>query len=197
MQMFDGNVFIPLSPPTSPRMSLYSVDSAEVKWQLHDTKPVDHGLLTTNGDMALVHAVDVPGLPLDIHRRPLLQSHKTFPYTLNRSGHSTTPMDSSGNSPAPTERITMSKLEDMEPSSITSHSFGINSAPASPVSRLTPPSTSGDKADATAKEELMDEDEDEDEDAEIEEDDQQQQQNRASLTAQELRAQKRKMKRFR
>lgn len=185
MQMVEGNLFIPLSPPTSP-MSLYSVDPADVKWQLQDTN------LTANGDMALVHAAEMPGLPLDIHKRPLLHSHKTFPYTLNRPTHSTTPLDSSGNSPAPTERITISNLEEVDPIGVAPNPFA-NSAPASPVSRLTPPSTSGDKTDAPTKEELMDDEDDFD----VQDDDDQSQQTKAPLSAQELRAQKRKMKRFR
>lgn len=140
--------------------------------------------------MAMLHA-EVSGLPLDMQRRPMLRTHRSFPYTIRPSGHSLHPsnhsLDGSGGSPAPQrERITISKLEELDSGELSNVTFS-GSAPASPVSRLTPPSPCGEKSD---------EHEDIHEVGTLSGDGGEDEQN-PPISAAELRAQKRKMKRFR
>jgi hypothetical protein len=188
--MVDGNLFIPLSPPSSPRMSAYNATSAENEWQNQDIKPLDPTSTNSEGDMAMLHA-EVSGLPLDMQRRPMLRTHRSFPYTIRPSGHSLHPsdhsLDGSGGSPVPQrERITISKLEELDSGELSNVTFN-GSAPASPVSRLTPPSPCGERSD---------EHEDTHEGGTLSGDGGEDEQN-PPISAAELRAQKRKMKRFR
>lgn len=124
-------------------------------------------------------------------QRPMLRSHKSFPYTLRTSGttiHGANTPDSTGASQlSSTERIQISNLEDIETNGeLPTVTYG-GSAPASPVSRLTPPSPTGDKAEAA--QDAVDDD--------VIVDEAPNEEQKPPMTAQELRAQKRKMKRFR
>ncbi|KAF2115992.1 hypothetical protein BDV96DRAFT_599523 [Lophiotrema nucula] len=184
--MVDGNLFIPLSPPSSPRMSAYSTTPADNEWQTSDIKALDPTSAHSDGDMALLQA-EVAGHDFDL-KRPMLRTHKSFPYTLDNKHHQSNGADSPGR-----DRITMSNLDDMDSNNLPTVTFG-GSAPASPVSRLTPPSPhdemNGDKLDIGGDEIITEEKEDESGDAEKGED-------KPPISAAELRAQKRKMKRFR
>ncbi|KAF2788971.1 hypothetical protein K505DRAFT_254353 [Melanomma pulvis-pyrius CBS 109.77] len=184
--MVDGNLFIPLSPPSSPRMSAYSTTPAENEWQTSDIKSLDPTSAHSDGDMALLQA-EVSGHNFDLNR-PMLRTHKSFPYTIETKHHH----NNGANSPS-RERISISNLDDMDSKDMPTVTFG-GSAPASPVSRLTPPSPhddlNGDKNDIDG-DEIITEDKDENGDDLGKDDD------KPPISAAELRAQKRKMKRFR
>ncbi|OCK83332.1 hypothetical protein K432DRAFT_390467 [Lepidopterella palustris CBS 459.81] len=190
--MVNGNLFIPLSPPSSPRMSAYNATPTENEWRTQDIKTLDPTPTASEGDMAMLHA-EVSGIPLDMQRRPMLRTHKSFPYTLrpseNQLHQSNGSLDSSNGSPAPQrERITMSNLEELESNEIPTANFN-GSAPASPVSRLTPPSLNGERSEDHELEDLPDDD--------IFSGDGEEEDQKPAMSAAELRAHKRKMKRFR
>lgn len=183
--MVDGNLFIPLSPPSSPRMSAYSTTPAENEWQSSDLKSLDPTSAHSDSDMALLQA-EVAGHNFDL-KRPLLRTHKSFPYTLDNKHQQSNGSDSPS-------RVSMSNIDDIVDSNdMPTVTFG-GSAPASPVSRLTPPSPhdclNGDKNDPQGDEIIIEEKDDGSEDA-CKDDE------KPPISAAELRAQKRKMKRFR
>lgn len=179
--MVDGNLFIPLSPPSSPRMSAYSTTSADNDWQTADIKALDHSSATSDSDMALLQA-EMNGHNFDL-KRPLLRTHKSFPFALDGK-HSDSPAR---------ERITMSNIDEIDSSNMPTVTFG-GSAPASPVSRLTPPSPHdglcGDDIKVEGDEIITEEKDDEGDEICQDKD-------KPPMTAAEIRAQKRKMKRFR
>lgn len=179
--MVEGNLFIPLSPPSSPRMSAYSTTSADNDWQTADIKSLDDSSVQADGDMALLQA-EVNGHNFDL-KRPLLRTHKSFPFAL----------DGKHAASSVRERISMSNIDEVESNDMPAVTFG-GSAPASPVSRLTPPSPhdglSGDDIKVEGDEIITDERDDDGED--LSKDDE-----KPPMTAAEIRAQKRKMKRFR
>ncbi|KAF2016263.1 hypothetical protein BU24DRAFT_197650 [Aaosphaeria arxii CBS 175.79] len=182
--MVDGNLFIPLSPPSSPRMSVYSTTPAENDWPSSDIKALDAASTHSDSDMALLQA-EVNGHNFDL-KRPLLRTHKSFPYSLDTK-HSLTNGCSS-----PT-RVGLSNIDELDTTDMPTVTFG-GSAPASPVSRLTPPSPhdplNGDRSDPQGDEIILDDKDDLCDDSIKDED-------KPPISAAELRAQKRKMKRFR
>ncbi|KAF2280163.1 uncharacterized protein EI97DRAFT_439225 [Westerdykella ornata] len=184
--MVDGNLFIPLSPPSSPRMSAYSTTPAENEWQASDLKTLDPNTAHSEGDMALLQA-DMNGHNFDL-KRPMIRTAKSFPYTLDTK----TQLSSGSGSPA-RDRISISNIDDIDSSEMPTVTFG-GSAPASPVSRLTPPSphdaTNGDKNEPQGDEIVVEENQECGEDQSKDEE-------KPPMSAAELRAQKRKMKRFR
>ncbi|KAF1986969.1 hypothetical protein K402DRAFT_60439 [Aulographum hederae CBS 113979] len=189
--MVDPNLFIPLSPPTSPRMSAYHTSSVETEW--HDQSKNLETTSDPETNMAMVHG-EMPGLDLDMQRRPMLRSHKTFPYPLRTSGcgvnQPDTPLPSSGTSPTPhVEGLGIGNLEDVQSSDMATVTFG-GSAPASPISNQHPisPDTDGPNDDNQDLNGL---------DLDGEDDDLGDEEPSKPMTAAELRAQKRKMKRFR
>jgi hypothetical protein len=186
VQMVDGNLFIPLSPPRSPPMSAYSTTPAENDWQNTDIKGLDPSSAHSDGDMALLQA-EVTGHNFDL-KRPLLRTHKSFPYTLDNKHH-----QSNGSDSPSRDRIGISSIDDIDSNDMPTVTFG-GSAPASPVSRLTPPSPNdglnGDKNDPQGDEIITEEMDDGSGDASKDEE-------KPPISAAELRAQKRKMKRFR
>jgi hypothetical protein len=187
MSMVDGNLFIPLSPPSSPRMSAYSTTSADNEWQSSDVKIIDSSSAHSEGDMALLQA-EVTGHNFDHLKRPLLHTHKSFPYTFdNKHQHG------NGSDSPRRGRINNSAIDDIDSNELSTVTFG-GSAPASPVSRLTPPSPHDPlncgKDDIDSDEIITDDKEDTCEEGVKEED-------KLPISAAELRAQKRKMKRFR
>ncbi|KAF2267934.1 hypothetical protein CC78DRAFT_541162 [Lojkania enalia] len=183
--MVDGNLFIPLSPPSSPRMSAFSTTPAENEWQSSDIKSLDATSAHSDSDMALLQA-EVANNNFDL-KRPLLRQHKSFPFTLDSKHHQSNGSDS----PVSRERISISNIDDIDSGEIPTVTFG-GSAPASPVSRLTPPSphdgTSGGK-DEPQDDEIVIDEKDEGGEQPAKED-------KPPISAAELRAQKRKMKRF-
>ncbi|ORY02927.1 hypothetical protein BCR34DRAFT_492813 [Clohesyomyces aquaticus] len=186
--MVDGNLFIPLSPPSSPRMSAYSTTPAENEWQSSDIKSLEVTSAHSDGDMAMLQA-EVAGHNFEV-KRPLLRTHKSFPYGSLESKHH----QSNGSSSPSKERISISNIDDIESADMPNVTFG-GSAPASPVSRLTPPSpheaTNGEKTEVLGDEIITDE-RDESVDHNVKEEE-----GKPPISAAELRAQKRKMKRFR
>lgn len=176
--MVDGNFIIPLSPPTSPRMSAYSTTPVETEWQSSDVRTLEHTPPHSDSDMAMLQA-EVAGHSFDL-KRPLMRSHKSFPYLLDNKSL----LNSRAASP--------SRLDDIEQHDVPNITFG-GSAPTSPISRMTPPSThdgnSMDKIEDQGDDIILDDKDDIDLDVKDEE--------RAPLSAAEIRAAKRKMKRFR
>lgn len=177
--MVDGNLFnIPLSPPTSPRLSQYHGDQVESSWQ--EQQPKDSN--QESGDGSMMNHSEVPNLSLDT--KPMLRSHKSFPYTLRTSGiPDTPPLNSSGASPSGNQDVSGDEIPSAELPQIT---FG-GSAPASPISNLTPTSPrdgEDKKQDLNGLNITLDPSEDKDKE-------------KQPLSAAEIRAQKRKMKRFR
>jgi hypothetical protein len=177
--MVDGIFIVPLSPPTSPRMSAYSTAQAETEWQPSDIRSLEHTPPHSDSDMAMLQA-EVAGHNFDL-KRPMMRSHKSFPYLLDNKSHL------NGGSESP------SGLGDIEEHDVPNITFG-GSAPTSPISRLTPPSTH----DGMSGEKLEDQDDDlilDDKDEIVEGDCKDE--DRPPMTAAEIRAAKRKMKRFR
>lgn len=190
--MVDPNLFIPLSPPTSPRMSAYHTSSVESEW--HDQSKNLESTSDSESNMTMVHS-DMPSLGLDMQRRPILRSQKTFPYQLRTSqcgaNQPDTPLPSSGTSPTPhVDGLGIGNLEEVPSSELHTVTFS-GSAPASPVSNQHPISPDTDGPSNEDQQDLNGLDLDgEDDDAPDDEPSK-------PMTAAELRAQKRKMKRFR
>jgi len=196
--MVDPNLFIPLSPPLSPRMSAYQPGSGS-EWH-EQSKPFDT-TSDSESNMALVHS-SISGLDMDM-KRPMLRSHKTFPYQLRTSGcggqQPDTPLNSSGTSPTPhVDGLGIDGLDDVQQNDLTV-TFG-GSAPASPISNPTMVTPDIDRSEEQQQHHEREGDSQQDlngldldgEDDDIGEDEPQK-----PMSAAELRAQKRKMKRFR
>jgi hypothetical protein len=154
--MVDGSFNVPLSPPTSPRNSAYGMSTVENEWQLSSLKTEEHTPPHSDCDMTALHVEEAIST-FDL-KRPTIRSHKSFPYLLDSKSHS------NGSSSLPT-------VDEIEPHDLPTVTFG-GSAPTSPISRLTPPSTNDGNAEEKVEEEKP-------------------------MTAAEIRAAKRKMKRFR
>ncbi|EMD61170.1 hypothetical protein GGP41_010070 [Bipolaris sorokiniana] len=179
--MVDGNFLIPLSPPTSPHMSAYSSTAADNEWQSSESRTLEHTPPHSDNDMAMLHA-DVSGHHFDM-KRPSMRSYKSFPYLLDSKNHLNAGTD------------TPTGLDDIEQHDIPNVTFG-GSAPTSPISRLTPPSTNdgvtvGKVEDQDQEDDLFSDDKDDCGDDESKDED------RPPMSAAEIRAAKRKMKRFR
>lgn len=112
-------------------------------------------------------------------KRPAIRSHKSFPYLLDSKSHL-----SNANS--------LSTVDEIESHDLPTVTFG-GSAPTSPISRLTPPSTN----DGTTEEKIEDEGDDIILDEKDEAADSDANEEEKPMTAAEIRAAKRKMKRFR
>jgi hypothetical protein len=181
-------IFIPLSPPSSPHMA-YGTDQTESDWKRGIEGALINSAEEANSMPLLNTDVSSPS-HLDAHKRPMLKTHKSFPFALKTSGLSLNGNTglSHSSSPVSQERITISNIEEevIPATDMPTVTYG-GSAPASPVSRLTPPSPVGAK-----KEEQMDTDQLSFDDEPNDDQDQ-----KPALSVQELRAQKRKMKRFR
>jgi hypothetical protein len=127
--------------------------------------------------MAMLQA-EVAGHNFDL-KRPSIRTHKSFPYLLDGKSH----LSSGSESPSGLDEI----------DDVPNVTFG-GSAPTSPISRLTPPSTHDGNN--------MEKSEDQDDDLILDEKDEcgeseGKDEDRAPMTAAEIRAAKRKMKRFR
>jgi hypothetical protein len=121
-------------------MSAYSTAPVETEWQSSD-RTLEHTPPHSDSDMAMLQA-EVAGHNFDL-KRPMMRSHKSFPYLLDNKSHLT----SGSESP--------SGLGDIEEHDVPNVTFG-GSAPTSPISRLTPPSTH----DGLSGEKLEDQDDD-------------------------------------
>ncbi|KAJ8106970.1 hypothetical protein OPT61_g9186 [Boeremia exigua] len=176
--MVDGSFNVPLSPPTSPRNSAYGMSAVDNEWQTSSLGTEEHTPPHSDCDMTVLQleeATDTYDL-----KRPSIRSHKSFPYLLDSKSHL-----SNGANSLPT-------VNEIEPHDLPTVTFG-GSAPTSPISRLTPPSTH----DGNAEEKIEDEGDDvildeKDDAADSDANDEDR-----PMTAAEIRAAKRKMKRFR
>lgn len=111
-------------------MSQYHAESVDSAWQDHQNKQLEATPDSTTGEMALVHS-SMPGLDLDVDRKPLLRSHKSYPYALRTSRTNihepdTPPLNSSDGSPtsANPEGLGISNLHDSQPNEMTTVTFG-------------------------------------------------------------------------
>ncbi|KAI7464745.1 hypothetical protein KC357_g7823 [Hortaea werneckii] len=181
--MFTEKHFEPLSPPTSPRMSDTGADIRTYHWQ--------HPSATENRGASPIRNIgsDEQKLPHQALRPPL-RSHRSFPYSLGPSSRlqHEVPQEQAGDYALPSfrEQELSQGPQPTAPSGLNPATYG-GSAPNSPERRLTPHSPE----DSTG-EQQGDADEMDYEEPEQGEDD-----NKPPMTAAELRAQKRKMKRFR
>lgn len=181
--MIDGSHSVPLSPPSSPRMSAYTATHPDPEWHSQPVKPAGGVCAPSEtAGMGLLHNA-VTATQFDIKDRPPLHTHKSYPYALNQVSHQQTgPLDQ------PLGQRDRGSIGNTEPSDSASLnvSYGA-SAPASPSSRLTPASPG-----SGVKHERDDDLNDQNLSGSAEEGDQDK-----PMTAAELRAHKRKMKRFR
>lgn len=159
-------------------MSAYGTAPTDNEWQ-SDVRTLEHTPPHSDSDMAMLQA-EVAGHNFDL-KRPLIRSHKSFPYLLDGKNH----LNSGSDSP--------SRLDEIESHDLPAVTFG-GSAPTSPISRLTPPSTH----DGVNMEKIEDQEDDsilDDKDDGCDSDGKDG--DRPPLSAAEIRAAKRKMKRFR
>jgi hypothetical protein len=187
--MGDNNPFnIPLSPPSSPRLAAFQTEHQANSWSEQQLKE-SSAQEPSDGNMALVHS-EIPSLTLDT-KPSMLRSHKAFPYSMRVNGNGihqpdTPPLNSSDGSPntANPDDHTPA-MGDIPSNEIPSVTFG-GSAPGSPHSNMTPtsPKDGEDHQDLNGLNITMDPDD------ELEN-------SGKPMTAAEIRAQKRKMKRFR
>ena len=200
--MIDDKHAVPLSPPTSPHMSDTDGKLNEFTWQhaqdallepvvllqdqrTQDERPVELHLgldqITTEQPIEAVTQL----------ARPPLRSHKSFPYSLGPSSRASDVVFQDPNSATAMaefkERVVSQGPQPTGNAALPQPSYG-GSAPTSPVGRLTPNSPNADQHDGQADDDDMDLDADLDEEEDA---------GRPPKTAAELRAQKRKMKRFR
>lgn len=190
--MIRGKPAGPPSPPTSPRMS-GTATSDENQWQHTHDSSVN---TPTAGQLPLANqnSVDVTQQkhPNETSlTRPPLRSHKSFPYSLGPSGrvqdaNHQDAQSSTGAIGDFNERVLSQGPQPTASADLQRPTYG-GSAPTSPAGRLTPPSPGGSVADTLMEDEELDFGT-----AEVEEGGEKRQ-----MTAAELRAHKRKMKRFR
>ncbi|KAK5722138.1 hypothetical protein LTR17_014411 [Elasticomyces elasticus] len=189
--MIKGKPTVPLSPPTSPRMSNAPGTTDKYHWQHTPVSSYPPPLFAPQPiQPAPVGALlDERRQPQGDSDRPSLRSHKSFPYSL---GPSSRPQQEGGQLEAggPTlvefaERVTTQGPQPVGTSNLPPATYG-GSAPTSPAGRLTPNSPGGGPGDELEDEEMgfgtAEQGDEED---------------RPPMTAAELRAHKRKMKRFR
>ncbi|KAK5108941.1 hypothetical protein LTR62_007656 [Meristemomyces frigidus] len=192
--MIDERLQVPLSPPTSPRMSDAFNKPTEYQWRQSSPLSGLHPITTSYQPLlpptpAVELARDAQHL-INTLSRPQLRTHKSFPYSLGPSSRlSAENAAQSNDGPALAdfkEILTSQGPQPVGNSDLRPATFG-GSAPTSPVGRLTPNSPAGGSGD-----DQMDDEEMGFSTAEQGDDG-----DRAPMTAAELRAHKRKMKRFR
>ena len=194
--MIDDNPRLSLlSPPNSPRMSDAGPKSGDYQWQ----QPTAWSLQTSTFALPPAPAQVAPVRIFKDERsvypdlvRPSLRSVKSFPYTLGPSSRVQTEqgLDLSQLEASPTVKA-QAISQGPQPAisaDLPLPTFG-ESAPTSPIGRLTPPTGEGASGVGGGEDEEMDYRERGDGAEEGEE--------MLPMTAAELRAQKRKMKRFR
>ncbi|KAK8223570.1 hypothetical protein BKA81DRAFT_376692 [Phyllosticta paracitricarpa] len=186
--MIDGSHSVPLSPPSSPRMSAYTATHPDPEWHSQPVKPSGGVCAPPEAaGMGLLHNA-VNTTQFDIKDRPPLHTHKSYPYALNQISHSQQQTGLSDHHILPLGQRDRGSIGNTDPSDSASLSVSYGaSAPTSPSSRLTPASPG-----SGVKHERDDDLNDQNLSGSAEEGDQDK-----PMTAAELRAQKRKMKRFR
>ena len=190
--MIHERLRVPLSPPSSPRMSDAVPKSSGYQWQqappLATLQPLSiaqsHLHSGPNG------LAGEPLQPISTLSRPPLRTHKSFPYSLGPSSRlSNNAQTTQTDGPTLTEFKEVLTSQGPQPvgnADLPPATYG-GSAPTSPAGRLTPNSPGGGPDD-----DIMDDEEIGFGTAEQGDDEK-----RPPMTAAELRAQKRKMKRFR
>lgn len=177
--MIDSSFNVPLSPPTSPRNTAYGMSTAENEWQSSSIQAEEHTPPHSDCEMTALQ-IEEASSTFDL-KRPSIRSHKSFPYLLDSKSH----LSHGGATSLPT-------VDELEPHDLPNVTFG-GSAPTSPISRLTPSSTNDGNAEMKAEDEgdeIILDDKEEPIDSDANEEDK-------PMTAAEIRAAKRKMKRFR
>ena len=196
--MIDGKLAVPLSPPTSPRMSETGAKLDDYQPQrAPNTLPNDVTVSLPRPENARsVGGSQVPQQPAGEEHsgRPSLRSYKSFPYSMGPSSR-TRDQASKGQSTADilrgsTQRVLSQGPQPTATSNLREPTYG-GSAPTSPIGHLAPDSSKVERNENDDDMEMEDDDMDSDI-AELEEE-----AGRPPQTAAELRAQKRKMKRFR
>ena len=186
---------IPLSPPHSPPMSEAGYDSQGNPLQ-HTTKSSDIAAQGTKPTSAIATSIGAyraaDTLSIDQHQqaRPPLRSYKSFPYSLGPSSrvHDVAPDTSEAAIFGDfTERVLSSGPQPTASANLQQPTFG-GSAPASPADKLSPDSEEAEEHDVSMEDEDIDLGDAEEEDVTTDQ---------RPMTAAELRAHKRKMKRFR
>lgn len=190
--MIDGRLIAPPSPPTSPRMSEAAAKTSEYQWQARHVAAPNAPSTIQPQTQSISAAAQLQYLREQAGNtnRPPLRSHRSFPLGFDSSSR---PQHEAGQDQPDAsallrfgERLGSQAPQLVGPSDLPSTTFG-GSAPTSPAGRLTPRSPGGDLGD----EQL------EDEDMDFETAEQGEEEDRPPMTAAELRAHKRKMKRFR
>lgn len=180
----------PPSPPTSPRMSDVHGKNDGLRWDQTPaaTLSAQHQLPPSLSDNLSALAAQQTKSPLT---RPPLRTIKSFPYSLGPSGrvqNESNQDEANGSLGGFKERVLSQGPQPTASADLAQPTFG-GSAPTSPVERLTPKSQEANmgQSEAPAEDEEMD----------FEAADQEEEEERPPMTAAELRAHKRKMKRFR
>ena len=193
--MIDEKLTVPLSPPNSPRMSDEAAKVDAYRWQRAPTSALKAaGLGPIHSEQKRPDDISQPSQTASTEQsqqpRPSLRSYKSFPYSLGPSSriqnevtHDQAAAEGLGEF---TERVISQGPQPTGSSSLQQPTFG-GSAPTSPAGRLTPNSPNEEHED-----EQMEDDEIDFGTAEQEEGAE-----KRPMTAAELRAYKRKMKRFR
>ncbi|KAF2232515.1 hypothetical protein EV356DRAFT_450123 [Viridothelium virens] len=193
--LYSGNINLP-SPPTSPRMSGFSTDQSDAGWQSQRLKsshisftPGDETIPTSSIESS--NATHHAGLQAP----SLLRSYRSAPFLFDSvaqaTSHSNDQIDQSGGSSTNnSNQEAVDGIANRDQTKVTDGK-AVSSAPASPISGRshTPPKAENDEDPSN---EFQDLDFDLDDD-----DDPEQSGIKSSMTAAEIRAQKRKMKRFR
>jgi hypothetical protein len=183
--MVESNLFnIPLSPPSSPRLSQFQQEQ-ENAWQDQHSQHSDNNQESSDNKMSLLQSEMPPNLSLDT--KPMLRSHKSFPYPMQRSNGASVPIDTpslhGGDSPSTIgDDLNTPNLGDLSSSDMPQVTFG-GSAPSSPLSNFTPtsPHKDDDNGELSGLGISLGSPEE----------------GKKPMTAAEIRAHKRKMKRFR
>ncbi|KAF7187820.1 Protein lin-11 [Pseudocercospora fuligena] len=172
--MVEERYQVPLSPPSSPRMSDKSTKTGDYHHGPHHPHNTSSGPITEYQPYSQDRSI------------PPLRSYRSTPYSLGSGAH----YGHESNTSAPSnydERHLSSGSHSVGPADVQSSTYN-DSTPASPADRLTPRSPGASNKDQADDDDLVDDFGGEDPEDEGE---------RPPMTAAELRAQKRKMKRFR
>lgn len=190
--MIDDKPTAPLSPPNSPRMSDAPTKPLEYQWQVPATTTLHPAVNSLPPPQAASESEQFsePNRTTVDTFRPPLRSHKSFPYSLGPSSRLQQDVSQDAKSMSSGgeygERLLVQGPQPTGSSDLQPATFG-GSAPTSPVGRLTPRST-----DAVPGGEQVEDDE-----LDLDMGDQEEDEDKPPMTAAELRAHKRKMKRFR
>lgn len=180
----------PLSPPTSPRMSDTPSKANDYNWQTSSYLSSTAETPREEGAHRFGRLPHAQGHAED-QSRPQLRSYKSFPYSLGPSSRvahdaATGPVDDQSRL-SHDQRLVAQGPQPSGSSDLPPATFG-GSAPTSPSGRLTPRSGENTQHD----EQMLDDD-----DVDIGAGDADDGIDKSKMTAAELRAHKRKMKRFR